>query len=110
MSLDRSGDNHPRGMLGKQHSPGTIEQYSKDRRGKNHHMYGKHHSDKTRKKISETNTNNPKLIGDIIVKHHYIYNHTNPELYTTEVTRSKHAKIHMWMRKAGIKVPHINRE
>lgn len=34
MSLDRSGDNHPRGMLGKRHSPETIEQYSKDRRGK----------------------------------------------------------------------------
>lgn len=71
-------------------------------------MYGKHHSDKTRRQISETNTNNPKLIGDIIVNHHYIYDHANPKLYTMKITRRKHGQIHAWMRKAGIKVPHIN--
>ena len=46
--------------------------------------------------------------GDDICDHHYIYDHAHPELYTMKVTRSKHAQIHAWMRKAGIKVPHIN--
>ena len=46
--------------------------------------------------------------GNDICEHHYIYDHANPELYTTKMTRSKHAQIHAWMRKAGIIVPHIN--
>ena len=46
--------------------------------------------------------------SDYIIKHHYIYDRANPEKYTMKVTRDKHAKIHMWMRKAGIKVPLIN--
>ena len=46
--------------------------------------------------------------GNDICDHHYIYDHAHPELYTMKVTRSKHQQIHMWMKKAGIKVPHIN--
>jgi len=46
--------------------------------------------------------------GEDIVNHHYIYDHKNPEKYTMKVTRSKHAKIHSWMRKAEMVVPHIN--
>lgn len=48
--------------------------------------------------------------GNDLVNHHYIYDHANPKLYTMKVTRAKHAQIHAWMRKAGIKVPHINEE
>ena len=32
----------------------------------------------------------------------------NPKKYTMKVTRSKHTKIHHWMRKSGIEIPHIN--
>lgn len=48
--------------------------------------------------------------GNDLVTHHYIYDHANPEKYTMKVTRSKHGQIHAWMRKAGIKVPHINED
>ena len=48
--------------------------------------------------------------GEDIIEHHYIYDHANPEKYTMKVTRSKHNQIHGWMRKAGIKVPHINED
>jgi len=46
--------------------------------------------------------------GNDIVKHHYIYDHNELLKYTTEMTRSKHAKIHAAMRKEEIVVPHIN--
>jgi len=46
--------------------------------------------------------------GQQIVKHHYIYDHNDLTKYTTEMTRATHAKIHMAMRKEGIKIPHIN--
>lgn len=46
--------------------------------------------------------------GDDIVNHHYIYDHANPEKYTTKMTRAKHTQIHGWLRGADIKVPHIN--
>ena len=46
--------------------------------------------------------------GQQIVKHHYIYDESDLTKYTTKITRSKHALIHMVMRKEGIVVPHIN--
>lgn len=46
--------------------------------------------------------------GNDIVGHHYIYDHANLELYTMKVTRKKHNQIHGWLRRAGIKIPHIN--
>lgn len=57
---------------------------------------------------SERLKNNPKLSGDSIIDHHYIYDHDNPEKYTMKVNRSKHFKIHWWMKKAKIIVPHLN--
>ena len=48
--------------------------------------------------------------GNDILNHHYIYDHANPEKYTMKVTRKKHTQIHRWMRKAGIVVPHINKD
>lgn len=56
----------------------------------------------------ESGANEAMRGGNDILKHHYIYDHANPEKYTMKITRSKHAKIHMWMRRSGIKVPHIN--
>ena len=46
--------------------------------------------------------------GNDIVKHHYIYDHSDLSKYTMKITRAKHTQIHHWMRKAGIEVPHIN--
>lgn len=48
--------------------------------------------------------------GNTLVNHHYIYDHANPEKYTMKVTCSKHIQIHWWMKKAGIKIPHINKD
>jgi hypothetical protein len=47
--------------------------------------------------------------GNDIVKHHYIYDHSDLSKYTMEVTRSKHTYIHWLMWKSDIKVPHINK-
>ena len=46
--------------------------------------------------------------GHDIVEHHYIYDHNDLSKYTTEMTRSQHSRLHLLMRRAGIKVPHIN--
>lgn len=46
--------------------------------------------------------------GNDLVDHHYIYDHSDLSKYTMKVTRKKHTLIHHWMRKAGIKIPHIN--
>lgn len=64
-------------------------------------------SDVTKKKLYDIEHANPQT-GEDIIKHHYIYDHANPEKYTMEVMKSKHAKIHWWMKKAGMIVPHIN--
>lgn len=46
--------------------------------------------------------------GNDIVNHHYIYDHSDLSKYTMKMTRSAHFRLHNNMRKAGIKVPHIN--
>ena len=46
--------------------------------------------------------------GQDLVKHHYIYDHSDLNKYTTIMTRSKHTKLHRAMRKEKIKIPHIN--
>ena len=72
-----------------------------------HNRQGKEMSIGTRKRISEIVNVNP-YTGDSIVFHHYIYDDSDTTKYTMEMTRAKHAQIHAWMRKDGIKVPHIN--
>ena len=44
-----------------------------------------------------------------IEKHHYIYDHSDFSLYTTEMTHEEHVRLHNCMRRAGIDIPHINR-
>lgn len=46
--------------------------------------------------------------GNDICKHHYIYDHSDLSKYTMKMTRATHTRLHNNMRKAGIKVPHIN--
>jgi hypothetical protein len=72
-----------------------------------HNRQGKEMPIGTRKRISEIVNANP-YTGGSIVFHHYIYDHSDISKYTMKMTRAKHAQIHAWMRKAGIKVPHIN--
>jgi len=69
--------------------------------GENNSNFGKSLPEKTKKKISAG------LKGGSVL-HHYIYDHSNPELYTTKITRVKHNQIHGQMRRAGIVTPHIN--
>ena len=54
------GENHH--MYGKHHSKETKRKISEANKGENHHMYGKHHSEETKNKISESlkGENNPK--------------------------------------------------
>ena len=49
-----------------------------------------------------------RLGGNDIVKHHFIYDHNNPNQHTVEVTRSDHQSHHLWMRRNGLEVPHVN--
>ena len=73
---------------------------------KSNKKYYDEHPEKRQEKSEAAKARN--MSGNDIVNHHYIYDHSDLLKYTTKVTRSKHAKIHAWMRKAGIKVPHIN--
>lgn len=46
--------------------------------------------------------------GNDIVKHHFIYDHNNPNQHTVDIMRSQHMSHHLWMRRNGLKVPHFN--
>ena len=46
--------------------------------------------------------------GHDICKHHFIYDHNNPENHTIEITRSEHSAHHQWMKRNGLEVPHMN--
>lgn len=45
--------NHPRGFLGKKHSIARNKYMSEIQKGEKNHFYGKHHSDETKKIVSE---------------------------------------------------------
>lgn len=65
--------------------------------GKDNPFYGHKHSDETLTLIKET-----------LVHHHYIYDESDLSKYTILMSRSKHTTLHNNMRKAEIKIPHIN--
>ena len=46
--------------------------------------------------------------GQDLVKHHYIYDHSDLTKYTMLVTRKQHNTIHRCLRASGNVVPHIN--
>ena len=52
LSERASGEKHP--MYGKHHSEESKRKISESMRGENHYMYGKHHSESTKKKLSES--------------------------------------------------------
>ena len=52
-------EDHPRGMLGKIHSQETKNKMSNSLSGTNHPMFEKHHSDDTRRKMTESHTGKP---------------------------------------------------
>lgn len=47
-------NDHPRGMLNKQHSPETKKQYSETRSGEDNGMFNRNHSDETKQHWSDT--------------------------------------------------------
>ena len=56
--LHSKGEKHP--MYGKHHSDETRRKMSEALKGENHPFYGKHHSDETRRKMSEAQKRKPK--------------------------------------------------
>jgi len=52
LSIAKKGKNHP--MYGKHHSEETKKKISKSETGKNHHFYGKKHTEKTKEKMSQS--------------------------------------------------------
>ena len=46
--------------------------------------------------------------GNDIIRHHHIYDHDNPKNHIVEITRSQHMSHHLWMRRNGLEVLHIN--
>ena len=57
-NIDISGENHP--MWGKKHSDESKRKMSESKKGKNHPMWGKIPSDETKNKISESNKGKKK--------------------------------------------------
>ena len=55
MSEAQKGEKHP--MYGKHHTEETKKKISENLKGENNHFYGKHHTEETKKKISEAHTN-----------------------------------------------------
>lgn len=94
-----SGEKSP--VWGRKHTEDEKEKIRIATSGESNHNFGKHLSEETKKSLSIVMKNG-------FISHHYIYDHANPELYTTNVPRSKHNQIHGWLRKAKILVPHIN--
>lgn len=56
-------------------------------------------------KVHYAEMDNP---GQDIVRHHYIYDHNDLSLYTIEMTRGRHTRLHHILRRAEIEIPHIN--
>ena len=50
--LHKSGENHP--LFGKHHSEESRKKMSESKKGENNQMFGKHHSEESRKKMSES--------------------------------------------------------
>ena len=73
-------------------------------KGEGNTNFGKTTPDNVRAKISAS------LKDNIIVLHHYIYDHANSEKYVMKMTRAAHTRLHWLMRRAGIVVPHINED
>ena len=72
-------------------------------------MYGKHHTEETKTKISKTAKENPKMVGGHdIISHHILYDHNDPDKNIIRVTRSMHMRIHWMLIRLGIEVSHIN--
>ncbi len=46
--------------------------------------------------------------GDDIVKHHFIYDHSNLSENMVRMTRSDHTRLHWLLQRLGVKIPHIN--
>ena len=46
--------------------------------------------------------------GRDILKHHFIYDHNNPNQHTVDITRAEHTSHHNWMKRNGLEVPHYN--
>ena len=65
---DISGENHP--MYGKHHSEAAKQKMSLRKKGENHPMYGKHHSEETRKKMSEHHADISGENNPMYGKHH----------------------------------------
>lgn len=47
--------------------------------------------------------------GNDIIKHHYIYDHSDLSLNVVQMTRSDHMKLHGLLRRLGYIIPHIDR-
>lgn len=88
---------------------GKEVKHISDRFIKYHHLRGTTHlvPATLRKQISKSRKLNPQTKEDI-VRHHYIYDHSDLSKNTIEMTRSDHSKLHALFRKLGYIVPHIN--
>lgn len=119
-----SGDNHPKGMLGKHHTKEIKRKIAEGNKGKiisevtrkklritssgeNNAMFGKHLSEKSKRKISEYQILNPQTGYDIVM-HHWLYDDVDLSKYTMPMTRSEHTAMHNQMRLDGYVVSHIN--
>lgn len=87
-------------------SKSRIEYFKDPKNGENHS-----------KLLIEYHKNHPGVIsaqhesqrgGNDILKHHFIYDHNNPDQHTVEITRSEHTSHHWWMKRNGLEVPHYN--
>ena len=112
MRISKLGDKNP--MYGKT--------------GEDHHFFGKKHTSESNLKnrmshlgIALTMDHIEKIKVKVIrfynaledtrcqpVYHHYIYDHNDLSKYRIEMTQHSHSKLHWMLRKAGIKIPHIN--
>ena len=106
-------------QFSKNHSDFMIEYYkNQDNRNNISNQLLEYHKNNPNagielgKKLKNSNTHKKSTEkfngGNDLIKHHYIYDHSNLSKYTMLVTRSYHNTIHKWLRKSNIKIPHIN--
>lgn len=91
--LLRYHEDHPE--VGELHSERTIEQFSTQKARDAQREAGRVGTEKF-------------IGGNDIINHHFIYDHNNPNQHIVKITRSQHASHHAWMRRNGLKVPHVN--
>ena len=66
------------------------------------------HSSILKNSVAARDAADKMIGGDDIVRHHYVYDHSDLSKYTVRMSRTEHSRLHRLFESAGIIIQHIN--